>query len=52
MFEKQSIFLYLKHLQSLIKRAGRKVAKIYSHYTFNQERFEKDYVLMKQRSRQ
>ena len=52
MFEKQSIFLYLKHLQSLIKRAGRKVTKICSHYTLNQEKVKKDYVLMNQRSRQ
>ena len=52
MFEKQFILLYLKHLLSLIKRAGRKVTKIYSHYTFNQEKVKKDYVLMKQRSRQ
>ena len=52
MFEKQFILLYLKHLQSLIERAGRKVTKIYSHYTFNQEKVKKDYVLMNQRSRQ
>ena len=36
----------------VIKRAGWHVAKIYSQFTFEQERFKKDFVLMNQKSRQ
>ena len=43
---------YLQHLSFLIKRAGWEVKKIYSHCTFEQERFKKDFILMNQTSRQ
>ena len=35
-----------------IKRAGSQVTKIYSHYTYEQERFKRDFILMNQGSRQ
>ena len=44
--------LYLEHLNMLIGRAGRKVTKIYAHYTFEQERLKIDFILMNQNSRQ
>ena len=44
--------VYLQHLSLLIKRAGWEVKKIYSHWTFEQERFKKDFILMDQTSRQ
>ena len=51
-----SIYLFipvhLEHLVFLIKRAGWQVTKIFSHYTFEQERFKRDFILMNQRSRQ
>lgn len=43
---------YLEHLVLLIKREGWQVTKIYSHYTFEQERFKRDFILINQRSRQ
>ena len=39
-----------KHL--LLKEHKIKVTKLYSHNTFEQERFKKDFILMNQRSRQ
>ena len=51
-YSKRIVLLYLKHLSLLIKRAGWLVEKIYSHFTFKQGRFKKDFVLMNQRSRQ
>ena len=44
--------VYLEHLVLLIKRAGWQVTKIYSHYTFEQERFKRNFILMNQPSRQ
>lgn len=52
MLDKQIIPLYLEHLLFLIRRSGWKVTKKYSHYTFVQQRFKKDFILMNQRSRQ
>ena len=52
MFAKKSFPLYLEDLRFLIKRAGWIVTKLYSHFTFEQEAFKKDFVLMNQKSRQ
>ena len=38
--------LYLEHLKKSIGRAGWKVTKIYAHYTFEQERLKKKFILM------
>ena len=46
MLEKKIIPLYLEHLSFLIKRPGWRVTKVYSHYTFEQERFKSDYIIM------
>ena len=35
-----------------MKRAGWLVTKIYSLYTFEQESFKRDYIIMNQKSRQ
>ena len=52
MLEKRFIPLYLEHLSILIRKTGWRVTKIYSHYTFQQERFNRDYLIMNQKSRQ
>ena len=52
MFPKKFIPLYLEDLRFLIKRAGWVVTKLYSHFTFEQDAFKKDFVLMNQKSRQ
>ena len=52
MFPKKFIPLYLEDLRFLIKRTGWVVTKLYSHFTFEQEAFKKDFVLMNQKSRQ
>ena len=44
--------MYLEQLCFGIKRAGWSVTKVYSHYTFEQECFKKNFFLMNQRSRQ
>ena len=44
--------MYLEQLCFAINRAGWSVTKIYSHYTFEQECFKKNFILMNQRSRQ
>ena len=44
--------LYIEDLRFLIKRAAWKVTKLYSHFTFEQDTFKKDFVLMNQKSRQ
>ena len=49
---KTCIPLYIEDLRFLIKRAGWKVIKLYSHFTFEQDTFKKDFVLMDQKSRQ
>ena len=52
MFTKNFIPIYLEDLGFLIKRAGRIVTKLYSHFTFEQDCFKKDFVLINQKSRQ
>ena len=44
--------MYLEDLAFCIKRAGRKVTKIYSRLTFDQFRFKRKFILMNQKSRQ
>ena len=44
--------LYLEDLKFLITRCCWKVTKIYLHYSFEQSRFKRDFVLMNQKSRQ
>ena len=52
MFPKKYIPLYIEDLRFLIKRAGWIVTKLYSPFTFEQDAFKKDFVLMNQRFRQ
>ena len=51
-FQKRFQPLNLEHLSLLINRAGWRVTKLYSHYSFGQERFKINFILMNQRSRQ
>ena len=44
--------MFLGHINILRKRAGWKVTKVYSHFTFEQEHFKKDYILGNQKARQ
>ena len=50
--EKKLIPLYAEHLHFLIKRAGWLVTSIYEHFTFEQSKFKKDFVIMNQKVRQ
>ena len=43
--------LYAEDLYFLTTRAGWKVTKIYDHYTFKQDTFKKDFVVMNQNAR-
>ena len=52
MDEKKFISLYAEHLHFLVTRAGWLVTKIYQHFTFEQSKFKKDFVVMNQKSRQ
>ena len=44
--EKKFILLYAEDLHFLITRAGWLVTHIYEHYTFEQLKFKKDFVIM------
>ena len=52
MFLKKLIPPYLEDLKFLTARCCWGVTKIYSHYTFEQARFKREFVLMNQKSRQ
>ena len=56
MFKKNFQPMYLEQIFFFfffaVVRTGWKVIKIYSHYTFEQERFKRDFILMNQKSRQ
>ena len=52
LFPKTFIPLYLEDLRFLIKRYGWKVTKIYSHFTFEQSCFKREFVLTNQRKRE
>ena len=49
---KQIIPLYLEHLCFLIKRFSWVAIKIYSHFTFEQETFKRDFLLMNKKATQ
>ena len=44
--------MYLEQIFFSVVRAGWKITKIYLHYTFEHERFKKDFILINQKSRQ
>ena len=44
--------LYAEHLHFLVTRAGWLVTKIFQHFTFEQSKFKKDFVVLNQKSRQ
>ena len=50
---KNKIFipLYAEDLYFLTTRAGWKVTKVYNHYTYKQDTYKKDYVVMNQNNR-
>ena len=50
--EKKFILLYAEDLHFLVRRAGWLVTHIYEHYTFEQSKFKKGFVIMNQKSRQ
>ena len=50
--EKNVIPLYTERVHFLVKGAGWLVTKIYQHFTFEQSNFEKDFVVMNQKSKQ
>ena len=50
--EKIAIPLYAEHLHFLLSRYGWRVIKIGGHYTFEQKKFKRDFVVMNQVSRQ
>ena len=50
--EKKFITLYAEELYFLISKAGWLVTYIYAHYTFEQSKFKKDFVIMNQICRQ
>ena len=52
MFPRKFILLYLEDLKFLTTRYSSRVTKIYSHYTFEQACFKREFVLMNQKSRQ
>ena len=52
MFPKKFISFYLEDLSFLVKRCCWRVTKIYTHYTFEQARFKRDFVLMNKKSKQ
>ena len=52
MDEKIEIPLYVEHLYFLLSRWSWKVTKIRGHYTFEQKKFKRGFVIMNQVSRQ
>ena len=52
MDEKIAIPLYAEHLHFLLSRCGWRVTKIRGHYTFEQKKFKRDFVIMNQVSKQ
>ena len=49
--KKNFIPLYAEDLYFLTTRAGWKVTKVYNHYTYKQDTYKKDYVVMNQNNR-
>lgn len=50
--EKKIIPLYAEHIHFLVKRAGWLVTRIHQHFTFEQSKFIKDFVVMNEKARQ
>ena len=50
--EKKFIPMYAEHLHFLVTKAGWLVTYIYAHFTFEQSKFKKDFVVMNQKARQ
>ena len=50
LFLKKILPLYLEHLRFLVFGVGWVVTKIYSHFSYEQERFKRNFILMNQRS--
>ena len=50
LISKKCIPRYLDHLKFLISRYGWKETKLYSHFTFQQSKFKKDFISMNQKS--
>ena len=46
--KKNFILLYLEHIRFLVKRAGWTLTRFYSHYSFEQECFQKKIVITNQ----
>ena len=49
---KNFIPLYAEHFHFLLTRVGWLVTYIYAHFTFEQSKFKKDFVVMNQKARQ
>ena len=49
--EKIAIPLYTEHLHFFLSRCGWRVTKISGHYTIEQKKFKRDFVIMNQVSR-
>ena len=52
MDKKITIVLYAEHFHLLMTRCGWRVWNVRAHYTFEQSKFKKDFVIMNQVSRQ
>ena len=52
MDKKITIPLYAEHLHLLTTRCGWRVWNVQAHYTFEQNKFKKDFIIMNQVSRQ
>ena len=50
--DKRFVTLYAEDLHFLVTRAGWLVTYIYVHYTFEQAKFKKEFVIMNQKSRE
>ena len=49
MFKKNFQLMHCKQMFFPVVRAGWKVTKIYLHYTYEQERYKRDFILMNQK---
>ena len=49
--KKMFVNIYAEDLYFLTRRAGWRVTKIYDHYTFKQDTFKRDFVVMNQNTR-
>ena len=49
--KKMFVKIYVEDLYFLTTRAGWRVTKIYDHYTFKQDSFKRDFIVMNQNAR-